>query len=464
MSIRMNSQATEPALAAAIGSGPPAEVQAVLAALGGAVALFSEQGQLLFHNPLWLQFGLPTTLFHSSADSGLGSLQALVLRVATGAGDSIEILDRPVSERGTATYEVRASLVQPPAATSPAGEAGTTRWVLLQGFDISRHVRAERGQREADSVLMAILDTADVGLCLIDQRGRFNTVNRAYCALFGYQVEELMGRLHTRVLMSEEHEHARRLFDRFLAGQHPGAEVSLEPAYEPLAEGGPRADKSSKANRVGQFSGELRGRRKDGTQIDLFLSARLLIRSDGRRFLVCSVLDITERKEKSRELEERAQQARAEAAQKTQLLSELDQKLVLIEEQHRQILELSAPLLDLWDGILVLPIIGGLSADRAARVTERLLVAVVDRRARAVILDLTSAREIAGGGLEFLVRMIKAVRLLGTRALLTGLTPATARELVERGLSIDDIPALRTLGEGLRLCMAELPVSPRPRR
>jgi hypothetical protein len=51
--------------------------------------------------------------------------------------------------------------------------------------------------------------------------------------------------------------------------------------------------------------------------------------------------------------------------------------------------------------------------------------------------------------------MVRAVRLLGTRALLTGLTPETARELVQRGLTIDDIPALRSLGEGLRLCMSE---------
>jgi PAS domain-containing protein len=428
--------------------GLPAEAQAVLAALSGAVAVFGPRGELRFHNHTWLQFGLPAGEAASSSDSGANSLAALIVRTAAGVGDNSELLDR-----GPATYELRASLFLLPAPAVAAGDAGESRFILVQAFDVTKHIRAERGQREADSVLMAILDTADVGLCLIDQRGRFSTVNRAYCALFGYQPEELIGRLHTRVLMSEEHEHARRLFERFIAGQNPSTEVSLEPAYEPLQDS--RGERSGKATRPGPVSSELRGRRHDGGQIDLLLSARLLIRGDGRRFLVCSVLDITERKEKSRELEERAQLARAEAAQKSQLLSELDQKLALIEEQHRQIIELSAPVLDLWDGILVLPIIGGLSAERAGNVTERLLNAVVERRAQAVILDLTSARQVAGGGLEFLIRMVRAVRLLGTRALLTGLTPETARELVQRGLTIDDIPALRSLGEGLRLCMSE---------
>ncbi len=451
----MNSQQTEHGLVAVSEGGPPPEAQAVLAALSGAVAVFSERGQLLCHNHTWLQFALPTALPQSSADSGASSLAVLLGRVLAGSSDGTEIIDRPVPDRGSAAYELRASLFQLPAPAGSADGQAAPRWVLVQAFDITRHVRAERSQREADSVLMAILDTADVGLCLIDQRGRFSTVNRAYCALFGYQVEELIGRLHTRVLMSEEHEHARRLFERFIAGQHPSTEVTLEPAYEAMPDSGGRSERPGSMGRAGSLGGELRGRRKDGSQIDLFMSARLLIRGDGRRFLVCSVLDITERKEKSRELEERAQLARAEAAQKSQLLSDLDQKLALIEEQHRQILELSAPMLDLWEGILVLPIIGGLSAERAATVTERLLTAVVEKRARAVILDLTSARHVAGGGLEFLVRMVKAVRLLGTRALLTGLTPATARELVERGLKIEDIPALRSLGEGLRLCISD---------
>ena len=106
---------------------------------------------------------------------------------------------------------------------------------------------------------------------------------------------------------------------------------------------------------------------------------------------------------------------------------------------------------------MVLPIIGSLSADRASTVTERLLSSVVERRARSVILDLTSARDFAGGGLDHLVRMIHAVRLLGAHAIITGLSPSAAQELVTRGLSLTQVPALRSLAEGLRACLGAAP-------
>lgn len=415
-------------------------LRAVLDHMNAGAAVLDAAGRVLYHNDSWRRRGLPTDRALSpSATQPEGSpLHSLLTRALAGASEPTELLTAGPSSHVTAMVELRASLLSLPGepAEQPLGPVlPPARCVLVQAADVTQHIRAERGHREAESLLSALLDTADVGLCLIDQRGRFSTVNRAYCALFGYQVEELMGRLHTRVLMSEEHEHAQRLFDKLITGQAvPQAHWSASTDDAP-------------------WNYELRGRRKDGAQIDISCTVRLLIRTDGRRFLVCSVLDITDRKEKARELEERASAARAEAAHKSQLLSELDHKLELIESQHRQIVELSAPILDLWDGILVLPIIGTLTPARASTVTERLLSSVVERRARVVILDLTSARDFAGGGLDHLVRMIHAVRLLGAQAMITGLSSSAAQELVTRGLSLSSVPALRSLAEGLRACL-----------
>lgn len=431
-----------------------APMRSMLDLLSVGVAVCDARGVVRYHNRSWHTRGLPTVNLDSACEAQFdrAPLFALLRRVLAGAPNQIdqigqigqteriEQLEVTRPSLGTTTLELRASPLlwdgsidaspgAPPVETAPVP------CVLVQTEDVTQHIRAERGHREAESLLSALLETADVGLCLVDQRGRFSTVNRAYCALFGYQVEELIGRLHTRVLLSEEHEHAQRLFEKLITGQAvPQASWAASTGDSP-------------------WCFELRGRRKDGTQIDISCTARLLIRTDGRRFLVCSVLDITDRKEKARELEERASAARAEAAHKSQLLAELDRKLELIEAQHRQIVELSAPVLDLWDGVLVMPIIGVLSADRAATVTERLLSSVVERRARSVILDLTSARDFAGGGLEPLVRMIHAVRLLGAKAVITGLSPSGAQELVTRGLSIEQVPAWRSLAEGLRACL-----------
>lgn len=417
-------------------------LRAVLDQMTVGAAVLDAAGSVLFHNLSWQRRGLPIERIDPGRElpGDLGPVvQSLLRRVLS--------TNKPHTERwkgseAAATFELRASpllLGRENSQDRAGGPSLSASWVLVQAEDVTQHVRAERGHREAESLLSALLDTADVGLCLIDQRGRFSTVNHAFCALFGYQTEELIGRLHTRILMSEEHEHAQHLFEKGISGQA----VS-------------QADQPAAAQRD-PWSYELRGRRKDGSQIDVLCSVRLLIRTDGKRFLVCSVLDITDRKEKARELEDRANAARAEAAHKSQLLADLDHKLELIESQHRQIVELSAPILDLWDGILVLPIIGGLTSDRASVVTERLLTAVVERRARSVILDLTSARDFAAGGLDHLVRMIHAVRLLGASAVITGLSSSAAHEIVTRGLSVDQVPALRSLAEGLRVCLASTP-------
>lgn len=353
-------------------------------------------------------------------------LAAALGRILAGAKDQTAVIERTRPGLQPESFELRLRAL--PAAWG--GSSADERLVLVQAHDITQQLRTERAHRETESLLGAIFETADVGLCLYDQRGRFVNVNRGYCDLFGYRPEELVGRHYTKVLPTEEHEHAQRIFERFMAGQKQDSQPSQ--------------------------AVEARGRRKDGTTIYVAISARLLIREDGRRFQVSSVIDITDRKEHARELEERASHARAEADQKTQLLEELDGKLDLIQHQHQQILDLSAPVLDLWQGVLVLPVIGTFTPERAATVTERLLESVVQRRARFVLLDMTSARDLETGSADYIVRMIRAVRLLGGETLLTGLSPVAARTMGERGLDLSGVRAVRSLAEALRVCLPGL--------
>jgi rsbT co-antagonist protein RsbR len=363
-------------------------------------------------------------------------LAAALNRLRAGANEVTATVERTRPGLQSEAFELRLRwlpLLRP--------DAEDKKLILVQAHDITQQLRTERAHRETESLLSAIFETADVGLCLFDQRGRFVNVNRGYCELFGYRPEELVGRHYTKVLPTEEHEHAQRIFDRFMAGQ-----------------GGDKSDGKSdgKGSDGRPTAVEARGRRKDGATIYVAMSTRLLIREDGRRCQVCSVIDITDRKEHARELEERASHARAEADQKTRLLGELDGKLDLIQHQHQQILDLSAPILDLWEGVLVLPVIGAFSAERASTVTERLLDAVVRRRARFVLLDLTSARDLESGSAEYIVRMISAVQLLGGKTFLTGLSSTTARTLGERGLDLSGVRAMRSLAEALRACLPGL--------
>jgi CHASE3 domain sensor protein/anti-anti-sigma regulatory factor len=107
-----------------------------------------------------------------------------------------------------------------------------------------------------------------------------------------------------------------------------------------------------------------------------------------------------------------------------------------LEASKREaILALSTPVLQLQDRLLVLPLIGGMDVERARQVDDRLLAEVRARRARAVIVDVTGVPEIDTGTAEQLVRTVAAVRLLGARVIMTGVSGELAEAL--SGLDVD---------------------------
>lgn len=114
-----------------------------------------------------------------------------------------------------------------------------------------------------------------------------------------------------------------------------------------------------------------------------------------------------------------------------------------------RILELSAPLLRLGDGVLLLPLIGVIDPTRSEHAFTALLEAVQATRARRVIIDLTGVSEVDRESVFALVRAAEAVRLLGARALVTGLRPAVAVALLELGVPFA-LQSYRSLAEALR--------------
>lgn len=118
----------------------------------------------------------------------------------------------------------------------------------------------------------------------------------------------------------------------------------------------------------------------------------------------------------------------------------LSATLELVEQQQREILSLSAPILDVGEQTLAIPIIGRLRETLSAQITARLLDAIASRRARYVILDLTGSSRFR--------QMLNSIRLLGARATITGIRPELAREMV--GSGFEGAQTLRSLAEGLR--------------
>lgn len=155
------------------------------------------------------------------------------------------------------------------------------------------------------------------------------------------------------------------------------------------------------------------------------------------------------------ELRDAKQKSQVSMSALTDANQELERRLATIAHQERAIRELSAPILELWEGVVSLPVIGTLDAARAADMTERLLRRLVDARARWVLLDLTGVSDIDAATADRLYSLTSAVRLIGCRCVLTGIQPHVAVLLVEMRIELGGLHAARSLREGLRHCLKE---------
>lgn len=154
-----------------------------------------------------------------------------------------------------------------------------------------------------------------------------------------------------------------------------------------------------------------------------------------------------------RDVEQKALEAEQQAAAKQQALADLDQKLEIIERQRSAIQELSTPVLQVWDNVLAMPVIGVVDTKRSADIMERLLSEIIVNQSRFVILDITGVEVVDTKTADHFVKVIKAAELLGASCVLTGIRPAVAQTLVEIGVDLSSIATLRNLKEGLKECL-----------
>jgi rsbT co-antagonist protein RsbR len=140
----------------------------------------------------------------------------------------------------------------------------------------------------------------------------------------------------------------------------------------------------------------------------------------------------------------------AEQARNHEYQRALEDKLATIDQQQSAIRELSTPIMEVWEGILCLPIVGNVDTARSADMTDALLRAVVTARAHAVILDLTGIEEMDTATTDHFIRMAKAVRLLGADCVLTGINPHIAQTVTQMGVQLSEVRSHRSLREALQ--------------
>lgn len=120
-----------------------------------------------------------------------------------------------------------------------------------------------------------------------------------------------------------------------------------------------------------------------------------------------------------------------------------------IHQQQQAIRELSTPVLPLRPGLLLLPIIGAIDAQRAQQLTEQLLRSIRDNRARVVVIDITGVPSVDSSVANHLVQTVEASRLMGARIIVTGLMPDIAQTLVRIGVDLVKMQTVSDLQSGI---------------
>ncbi|AUX36017.1 MULTISPECIES: PAS domain-containing protein [Sorangium] len=281
-------------------------------------------------------------------------------------------------------------------------EAGV-RYVVSLTRDVTAHKEAEAQQRRSAALLEAVIDNAPLLIYARDTEGRYIVANR--------QLEAALGMPRGGVLGLRSHDLVpREIADQFEAQDREALVASAPMTLEDQVE------------------------RPDGMRV--YLTTKFALRDeDGKATGVCGIsADITER---------------VRAEQQSLMLQE---QMFRVREETLQ--SIATPLLPIAAGVLVMPLVGTMTRERADRVIEVLLHGISAQQARIALLDVTGMPEAGAEVIDALVRAARSVRLLGAEIVITGIRPSVAQALVGTATDLGGIVTKGTLERGVAYALS----------
>jgi PAS domain S-box-containing protein len=276
----------------------------------------------------------------------------------------------------------------------------------VMGNALSRKM-AEDALRESEAKYVDVVERANDGITII-QNLAIQYANPRALDILGYTPEELLGTPMANYIHPDKLAQATERYNRRLAGER------VESVYESTL------------------------LHKDGHSVDVELSAgAIMYRGEPADLVVAR--DITERRRSGEELRRSEEKLR-----------DLVEKLRLSQEA------LSTPVVQIWDKVLALPLIGVMDDYRAQQVMEVLLTRIVDTQSELVIIDVTGVASIDTGVANHLLQTINSVSLLGARCVLTGIQPEVAQTVITLGLDMKKMIVKRDMQDGLRWALSNL--------
>lgn len=286
--------------------------------------------------------------------------------------------------------------------------------------ELAEKRRVEVALRESEARYRGIVEDQTELICRFRMDGTLTFVNDVYCRYFDKTREELVGHRFMPLIPDD---------DQLVLAQQ-------------FAKLGPETPIVYTEHRVVHPDGSIRW---------MHWTNRAPLGEGGPHAEFQAIgVDVTDRRHAEDEVRRLNAELELRVAEKTMKLEQM-------------VRELSAPLMPVADQVIAMPLIGFLDSARAAAALETLLQGVIAHNATTVVLDITGVGVIDAQVAEAMIRLAKAVSLLGAQVVLTGIQPRIARTLVEQGVGVGDIVTLRTLKEGIAFALRRGPAGSRPR-
>ena len=268
-----------------------------------------------------------------------------------------------------------------------------------------RNVERAEELKASEEKYRALFDAAHDAFFIIDLEGNYIDVNPAACQMVGYTRHELL----TMNMMN------------------------LVPPEYPRQ---PLAARQAMWRRGGRLEIPLVAKTDERVPVDMTFG---VIQYHGREAVLGVCRDVAEKK-------------RAEEQIKAYQV-ELEDKVRLLEAQQAAIHELSTPVIQVWEGVLMLPLIGVVDSNRARQIMETLLTSIVETRSEIVILDISGVPLVDMAVANHLIKTVQAAQMLGARGIVTGLSPKVAQTVVELGVELTGITTRANLRAGLEMAL-----------
>ena len=129
-----------------------------------------------------------------------------------------------------------------------------------------------------------------------------------------------------------------------------------------------------------------------------------------------------------------------------------------IADHSRAMMEMSTPVTPIWEGILLLPLVGIIDTTRTAEIMNKTLTKIAESRSKVFVLDISGVASVDTSVANQLIKITKATRLMGCESIISGVSPSIARTMVELGVSIGEVRTTATLRDAFELALRAIGV------